>query len=126
VLADDTKGENISQSVIVASHKLVKDEQIAGLRDAWDEAADMVNAAPEDFRALLAEKANLNDSIKGSYPISTYPHANAESGSGSPDGKGGAYPPASLIGPQIEWMQKKGYGGERVVYNETDGSLSVA
>ncbi len=126
VLADDTKGENISQSVIVASHKLVKDGQVAALRDAWDEAADMVNAAPEQFRELLAEKANLNDAIKDSYPISTYPHANAESGSGASGGKGGAYPPASLIEPQIAWMQKKGYGGERVSYNETDGSLAIA
>ena len=119
VVADDTQGDNISQSVIVAAHAQVSDAQLAALRAAWDEAADAINAAPENFRALLAEKANLNDTIKDSYPISVYPHASAEGG-------GNAYPPSVLIDPQIEWMKKKGYGGEGVSYNEADGSFALA
>ena len=119
VIADDTQGDNISQSVIVAAHAQVSDAQLAALRAAWDEAADAINAAPEEFRALLAEKANLNDTIKDSYPISVYPHASAEGG-------GSAYPPSVLIDPQIEWMKKKGYGGEGVSYNEADGSFALA
>ncbi len=116
VIADDTKGDNISQSVIVAVRGKVGSGQLEALRGAWDEAADAINAAPGEFRALLAEKANLNDTIKDSYPISTYPHASADSGAS-------AYPPASLIDPQIAWMKKKGYGGEGIAYNEADGSF---
>ncbi len=119
VIADDTKGDNISQSVIVAARGKVGSSQLEALRGAWDEAVDAINAAPEEFRALLAEKANLNDTIKDSYPISVYPHASA-------DGGGSAYPPANLIEPQIEWMKKKGYGGEGIAYDEADGSLRSA
>lgn len=121
LLADDTKGDNVSQSVMVARADF-KADNAAGLdavRAAWDEAADLINANPESYRALLAEKANLNEVVVDTYPISEYPHATTEAGTS-------AYPPAELIEPQIAWMKKKGYTEKDVSYNEGDGTFAIA
>ena len=121
LLADDTKGDNVSQSVMVARAEF-KADNAAGLdavRAAWDEAADLINANPENYRALLAEKANLNEIVVDTYPISEYPHATTEAGAS-------AYPPAKLIEPQISWMKEKGYTEKDVSYNEGDGTFAFA
>ena len=121
LLADDTKGDNVSQSVMVARADFKADNAagIEAVRAAWDEAADLINANPESYRALLAEKANLNEVVVDTYPISEYPHATTEAGAS-------AYPLAELIEPQIAWMKKKGYTEKDVSYNEGDGTFAIA
>ena len=122
VLADDTQGDNVSQSVMVARTEYKEGEGAAGiesLRAVWDEAADLVNANPENYRALLAQKANLNDAVVDSYPICEYPHASTDAGTS-------AYPPADLIEPQIEWMKQKGYATSNVAYDETTGTFQIS
>lgn len=120
VLADDTEGDNLSQSVMVAREefKAASEDAIDSLRDAWDEAAELVNADPESYRSLLAENANLNEAVVDDYPISEYPLAT--------DGSGNAlYPAAELIEPQLTWMAGKGYSEGGVSYDESDGSFTV-
>ena len=122
VLADDTKGENISQSVMIARKALNTGdgaETLARVRKVWDKAASSINAEPEKYRALLIEKANLNEKVANTYPISEYPlslDANEKS----------VFPPANLIDPQLVWMKQKGYSSKDVVYNEVDGSFKVS
>ncbi len=121
LLADDSTGDNISQSVMVARKKFNDEagsKAIAAVRDAWDEAADMINKDPEAYREILVENANLNDTVADSYPISTYPHSNAGNGTS-------AYPPEELISPIVSWMEEKGYVKGSVTYSEKDGSIAI-
>ena len=122
VLADDTTGENVSQSVMVvrkAYNTGAGAETLARVRKVWDKAASAINASPEKYRSLLIEKANLNEKVADTYPISEYPMSLDTSGNK-------VYPPAALIDPQIEWMRKKGYSSKTVTYTETDGQIAVS
>lgn len=121
LLADDTEGENLSQSVMIARaafiQRLEGELAMNKVAEAWDRAVDAIAADPAAYRLLLAEKANLNDSIADTYPISAYPHA-MESGHV-------VYPPAVLVDPQIDWMAAKGYSTKNVTYDESDGTVTV-
>ena len=122
VAADDTEGDNISQSVMVCRKEFDTDansQALAALRQSWNDAADKVNADPEGYRSLLVEKANLNDKVAKTYPISAYPHATDDTGKS-------AYPPAKLIDPQVAWMAQKGYSTKTVTYDEATGSFAIA
>ena len=118
IIAIDTEGENLSQSVIISRADKVNDNQLKNLRAAWDEAANNINKTPENYRSLLVEKANLNETIAETYPISTYPLSSLDNGTS-------AYPDPALITPQIEWMSYKGYTNTTVGYNGEDGKFSV-
>lgn len=120
VIADDTKGDNLSQSVMVATASFAADNAAAveAVAKVWDMAVDAINASPEDYRALLVEKANLNSAVADSYPISTYPHAL--------DGDALAHPAAELIEPQIAWMKDKGYSDKDATYDASTGAIEVA
>lgn len=121
VIADDSKGKNVSQSVMVVRKDFGNGnaDKVDAVRKTWDAAAKLVNAKPEDYRELLVEKANLNSKVAKTYPISEYPMASTKDGSP-------AFPPAKLIEPQIAWMKKKGYSEKDVTYNEDDGSFTIA
>ena len=113
-VADDTTGENISQSVMIAREKWLDGEggqaALDTLKDVWNEAAERIDAAPEDYRSLLVEKASLSDSIADTYPISTYPKAQL--------------PTEHMVTDVIGWMEEKGYLSEPLSYNATDGTFS--
>lgn len=120
LLADDTAGANVSQSVMVSQEGFEADhhDAVVAVAQAWNAAVEAINADPAAFRALLAEKANLNESIADSYPVSTYPSAfNA-----------GALkrPAAALVEPVLAWMAEKGYGAEGLAYDEAAGTLAAA
>lgn len=77
LLADDTSGENLSQTVLVFSDDYLAEsggiETMTALLDVWDEGAALVNKNPDEWRIMLVDKARLPDPIKDSYQISTYP-----------------------------------------------------
>lgn len=119
VLAEDTEGANISQSVMIATEKFAADngEVIAKVAEAWDDAVAAIDADPGAYGLLLAEKANLNDAIAGTYPISDYPLAVV----------GGEFqhPAERLVEPQIMWMQDKGYTERSFNYDEATGVIEA-
>lgn len=123
LIADDSTGENISQSVMVC-RSAFKDEGEAAantlelVRACWDAAADEINADPETYRDILIANANLNEAVAQTYPISTYPLSTASDG-------GSAYPPAELIDPVVEWMTAKGYVNGAVSYSDSDGTITI-
>lgn len=122
ILADDTTGDNISQSVMVvrkAYNTGDNAETLKRTRKVWDKAASAINAQPEKYRSLLIEKANLNEKVADTYPISEYPISLTSTGENM-------YPPAELIDPQIEWMKKKGYSKKNVKYDASNGSITVS
>ena len=115
LIADDTQGQNLSQSVMIVQGELLSDEQavrqIEALEDVWDEAAGLVNANPESYRAVLVANANLPEEIAETYPISTYPTVQL--------------PTATMVEPVLEWMQKKGYLAKPLAYDEKTGTFSA-
>lgn len=119
VLAEDTEGDNISQSVMVARASFAEGsaDVVDKVAQAWDAAVKAINADPSAYGPLLAEKANLNDAIAESYPVSTYPEAT--------EGGNLAHPEASLVEPQLEWMKAKGYSSHEVAYDEASGAFEV-
>lgn len=122
LLADDTTGENVSQSVMVVRDAYNTGEGVktlAAVREVWDEAASQINADPEKYRMLLVEKANLNEQVASSYAICEYPMA--RTAQGEP-----AYPPAELIEPVLSWMSAKGYVTKNVSYDESNGSFVIS
>ena len=115
LIADDTQGQNLSQSVMIVQGELLSDKQavrqIEALEDVWDEAAGLVNANPESYRAVLVANANLPEEIAETYPISTYPTVQL--------------PTATMVEPVLEWMQKKGYLAKPLAYDEKTGTFSA-
>ncbi len=112
-LADDTKGDNISQSVMIVRRDFLEAdggaEAVAAVRGLWDKAASAINADPESYRSLLVEKASLPEEVADTYPISEYPSAKL--------------PTADMIEPVLEWMRAKGYLEKEISYSESDGSF---
>jgi len=98
VLADDTKGANLSQTILVFSDKFLGDvanaTAVGKLLGVWDEAVGTVNAAPESFRGLLVEKARLPEPLKDTYKVNTYPKA--------------ALPTTAEVAAVLEWMKAEG------------------
>lgn len=119
VIADDTRGENISQSVMAARTDWAAEnaQAVQDVAQIWDAGARALAAEPDAFRSLLAEKANLNASIADTYPISTYPYALR-------DGEL-AHPSSDMVQPVLAWMEAKGYGGN-VAYDGATGELAPA
>ncbi len=122
LLADDTTGDNLSQSVMVARASFADTEEgaeaVTKVAEAWNQAVDAIAADPAAYRVLLAEKANLNGSIAETYPVSDYPYAMVDGVM--------AYPPAALVEPQIVWMSEKGYSTKGATYDEETGVVTVA
>ncbi len=99
LVADDSQGENLSQSVMIARTAFTAtdsgEKALAKLSTIWDLAVEMINANPSAYRPLLAEKASLPDPVRDSYQVSSYPQA--------------ARPTSQMIDPILEWMRQKDY-----------------
>lgn len=119
VIADDTQGQNVSQSVMAARTAWAQEQpQLAeDVASIWDEAVEKIAADPDAYRDLLAQNANLNSAIAATYPISTYPLAAT--------GGALAHPSAELVQAVLDWMQERGYG-EGVSYDAANGEMAVA
>ena len=115
VLADDTQGENISQSVMIANSAFANTEAgaaaIERVKQMWNKCSAEINAAPENYRALLASKANLSSDISSTYKLSEYPQAQL--------------PEAQQIDNVLNWMREKGYLAQNLTYNAESGTFSA-
>lgn len=113
VVADDTTGENISQSVMIFRTEALEKMGEAGekaLEEVWNKAVGEINAAPESYRALLVEKANLSETIADTYPISEYPTCQM--------------PTQTMVDNVLTWMKGKGYLAEGITYDAATGNFS--
>lgn len=118
VIADDTQGANISQSVMVAREAFARDheQEILKIASAWDQAVALIAADPAFALEVLSEHASLNSQVKDAYVIATYPLALVELDKL-------AHPDATFVTPQLAWMAEKGYGAEGVTYDPESGAL---
>ena len=119
LLADDTTGDNISQSVMIARSEFAADYQddVMKVASAWDAAVGLIDEDPGAYIELLAQKANLNGSVVDSYVISEYPLAI--------EGGDLARIPAELVDPLIGWMAQKGYLSDDMEYDPGTGTFSI-
>lgn len=127
VIADDTEGANISQSVMVAREDFadVNQAKILAIATVWDQAVDTIAIDPIGALQVLFANASMNAQTQDAYVLSAYPDATAIP---NPERDSDiivlAYPDEGYVTAQIEWMAAKGYGGEGVTYSATDGKLS--
>lgn len=114
VIADDTKGKNLSQSILAINTKFAaqgsNQQAFDELKKCWDKAVDEIAANPDEARATLIKYAGLPEPVKADYPIQTYPKA--------------ALPTQQEVDGVLSWMKEKGYLTKDVVF-EKDGKLTV-
>lgn len=120
VIADDTQGANVSQSIMVARASFAEEnaEAVLAVARAWDAAVADIDADPSAFKEMLFENANISTDLSDGYGVSEYPLVM--------EGDVVEHPAADLVDPQIAWMQEKGYGGEGVSYDSATGAFSVS
>ncbi len=106
VVADDTTGENLSQSNMISRGDLATAPAFAR---AWDAAVARINAQPDAYRSLLVQKASLPESIADSYAVSSYPTA--------------ALPSQDMVDEVLAWMKGKNYLDHGITYDAKSGSF---
>ena len=98
LVADDTKGQNLSQTVLVFSDEFLRSsgglETEEALMEVWDAGVKQVNADPNAWRNLLVDKARLPEPIKDTYAIQTYPLHQL--------------PTAAQVNSVLDWMKAEG------------------
>ncbi len=98
LLADDTTGENLSQTVLAFDDEYLSEiggvDTMSALLQVWDEAVAIINEDPDAWRELLVEQARLPEPIKDTYRINTYPTAQI--------------PSAEQVDAVLGWMIAKG------------------
>lgn len=111
--AQDSDGQNLSQSVVVVREAFEDEEggrdAVADVARGWDLAAQAINSDPESYRDLLVEKTNLADPLKKTYPISEYPV--------------GSKPTCDMVQPQLDWMLSHNYLKNALFFNEQTGEF---
>ncbi len=114
VVADDTTGDNISQSVMIARTDAVDADggqaTLEALKAAWDDAAGKINADGDSYRELLATNANLSDELAQSYKVSEYPTCQL--------------PTQEQVDDVLDWMEEKGYLTVDISYDAATGKFS--
>lgn len=98
LLADDTTGENLSQTVLGFSDAYLSEiggvDTMSALLRVWDAAVEIVNEDPDAWRDLLVEQARLPEPIRDTYRINEYPRAKV--------------PTQEQVDAVIAWMLDKG------------------
>jgi NitT/TauT family transport system substrate-binding protein len=112
VVGDDTKSAtNLSQTVLIFGDDYLaktggKATETAVLK-AWDVAANDIDKQPNNYRALLVEKAGLPKPLATTYKVQTYPQA--------------AVPKQADVDAVLAWMTLKGYLKGDVTYGDLVG-----
>jgi NitT/TauT family transport system substrate-binding protein len=108
LLADDTTGENLSQTILGFSDEYLAEpggiETMTKLLEVWDQAVAKVNEDPDAWRATLVEQARLPEPIKDTYAISTYPTNDV--------------PDAEQIDAVLAWMGGRGLLQKPVTFED--------
>ncbi len=96
LIIDDTKGSNLSQTVLLfrkdflAKNKKAVKDMLSGI----NESVDLINKNPNSYRKLLVDTAKLPKPIAESYKINTYPKVQV--------------PSKADVDRLLDWMVKKG------------------
>lgn len=74
VIADDSQGENLSQSVILMKGKTIESSSaaISNFYKAYTKAVDDINQTPDQYKDLLVKNVNIPESVVDSYKVQHY------------------------------------------------------
>lgn len=105
LIIDDSKGENISQSVILLRADAVdkKTEALKRMFRAYNKAVADINAKPDSYRDLLVAKAGLPAELKGSYKVDHFSPAQV--------------PTKDQVQKVVDWMVTKGLLKAPIAYD---------
>lgn len=108
LIADDTTGENISQTVLGFSDAYLAEpggvETLVALLKAWDAGVEVVNEDPDVWRDLLVEKARLPEPVKDTYRLNEYSKAQI--------------PSNEQVNAVLAWMTEKGMLQNGMTYED--------
>ncbi len=114
LIADDTAGANLTQTVLGVSDKYIAIPggmvAVQKLLVTWDDAVTVINADPNAYRELLVEKARLPEPLKDTYPVNAYPKATV--------------PTQAQVDAVLTWMKSKDLLQAEVTYADLVQSLS--
>lgn len=115
-IADDTTGENLSQSVMIARTDALQEpgfsDAVDALKKAWNETVAGINEDPQGFQEVLVQKANLSEVVAQTYPVSDYPVCQL--------------PTDAMVDPVLAWMSEKGYLKQPLDYDQQTGRFNFA
>jgi NitT/TauT family transport system substrate-binding protein len=74
IIAEDTKGENLSQSVILMKGDTIKEKTdvISNFYKAYSKAVDDINQTPDQYKDLLVKNVNIPENVVDSYKVQHY------------------------------------------------------
>ena len=107
IVIDDTKlDENFSQSVVTVTADAIQNNRAAvdAMLDAYNEAIELINANPDEYRTFALECANVPDALAETYPT---PSFTAES-----------IPDEAAIAQVNSWMVERGLLDKAYTYTE--------
>ena len=107
VVIDDTKlDENFSQSVVTVTADAIQNNRAAvdAMLDAYNEAIELINANPDEYRTFALECANVPEALAETYPT---PSFTAES-----------IPDEAAISQVNSWMVERGLLDKAYTYTE--------
>lgn len=107
VVIDDTKlDENFSQSVVTVTADAIQNNRAAvdAMLDAYNEAIELINANPDEYRTFALECANVPEALAETYPT---PSFTAES-----------IPDEAAIAQVNSWMVERGLLDKAYTYTE--------
>lgn len=74
IIADDSQGENLSQSVILMKGKTIDSNStvISNFYKAYTKAVDAINQTPDQYKDLLVKNVNIPENVVDSYKVQHY------------------------------------------------------
>ncbi|MBQ9690963.1 MAG: PhnD/SsuA/transferrin family substrate-binding protein [Eggerthellaceae bacterium] len=116
LVADDTHGENMSQSVLTVSANWLDEpgaqDVLSNVQAMWDSVVQDINTHPEQYHDAVVNWAKVPEVIAQDYPVSEYPVVER--------------PTVDMVQPVLDWMLELGYLKEALVYDEQTGTFSAA
>lgn len=96
IIAEDSQGENLSQSVTIVGKKTLNEKQDALQRfyQAYTKGVQAINASPDQYKELLVKNVNIPESIAASYQVQHYSEPQL--------------PEEKDVNKVLEWLQEKG------------------
>ncbi|WP_019850458.1 ABC transporter substrate-binding protein [Desulfitobacterium sp. PCE1] len=96
IIAEDTKGENLSQSVTIVRSNTLNEKKDALNRyyQAYTKGVQAINASPDQYKELLVKNVNIPESIAASYKVQHYSEPQL--------------PEEKDVNKVLDWLQEKG------------------
>ncbi len=106
LVADDTKYQELSQSVLVFQDATLKaqPETVTKFLAAWERAVKEVNANPEKYRAVLMEQGRVPKAIQDSYKMPPFPERGV--------------PSEKEVADVTAWLKEKGLVSREIPYTD--------